>query len=138
MGLLEEEDQKRYLVTRSVELASSYFDEATQYLYFDEEDPYLESPRKISLFYNFAYVFALYRTKSRENIERGASILRRLLPFQIKVKEVVSVDFQSTYMHSQMFTIKERVFTFMSFFTSFTLYLKKFLINLLKKSLKKR
>lgn len=87
MGVLEAEDRKRFFVEKNIEIASRYFDEKTQLIYFDEEDPYDLEPKKASLLMNFGYVFALFRTKNHENILKAMSVLKRLLYFQIKAKK---------------------------------------------------
>ncbi|MCH9631427.1 MAG: hypothetical protein S4CHLAM37_14500 [Chlamydiia bacterium] len=86
MGVLESEDRKRYFVEKNIEVANKHYDEKTQLVYFDEEDPYDQNSKKASLLLNLGYVFALFRTKNCDNILRAKSLLKKLLCFQVKTR----------------------------------------------------
>lgn len=99
MGLIVEEDEKRAFVQKNLNLAAHFFDEKTKLLYFDEEDPYDIASKKASLLYNFAYVFALCRSKNSDNILLAKELLTRLLGFQVSSCESSNGGFPK-YIHA--------------------------------------
>lgn len=86
MGILEEEDKKRELLESSIKAFLKVYDEKTQLVYLDEEEPLDTKTKKASLFFNFCFAFALFRIKTQEDITKAKTLLSRLLPFQIKAK----------------------------------------------------
>jgi hypothetical protein len=56
----------------------------TGYIHYWIDDPYLPCQDTISILENFIYVYALFRSKTVENIQEAKALLERLLIFEVE------------------------------------------------------
>lgn len=74
MGLVPEEEEKRYFIQLALEGGEEFLSSKTRYVH-DEE--------MIPLYENFCYVLALASSRHKENAEKAKELLLRVLHFQI-------------------------------------------------------
>jgi hypothetical protein len=75
MGLVQEEEEKRYFIQLALQGGKKWWSPVTSYIHKGEVIP---------LYENFCYVLALVSSKQKENAEKAQELLHRLLQFQIK------------------------------------------------------
>lgn len=99
MGLIQEEEEKRYFIQLALQGGKEWWSQTTQYIQDKEVIPFYE---------NFCYVLALVSSKQKENAEKAQELLHRLLQFQITLSSHCSGAFPK-YLHQYPYA-KDYVF----------------------------
>ncbi len=84
MGVIPEEDLKRKVLDLALQAAKKSLSPQTGYVHFCAEEPYAVRQDTIPVLENFYYAYALFRSKSVENILEGKALLEKLLCFEVK------------------------------------------------------
>jgi hypothetical protein len=74
MGLIQEEEDKRYFIQLALQGGKEHWSEQTHYIHDRDSIPFYE---------NVCYVLALVASKHKEQAEKAQELLERLLKFQI-------------------------------------------------------
>ena len=89
MGLIQEEEDKRYFIQLTLNAGKEFLSQQTQYIHDRDAIPFYE---------NVCYVLALASSKQKENAEKAQDLLHHLLKFQIKSNSICDGAFPR-YLH---------------------------------------
>jgi hypothetical protein len=89
MGLIQEEEDKRYFIQLALNAGKDFLSQQTQYIHDRDAIPFYE---------NICYILALVSSKQKENAEKAQDLLHHLLKFQIKNNSICDGAFPK-YLH---------------------------------------
>lgn len=130
MGLIQEEEDKRYFIQLTLNAGKEFLSQQTQYIHDRDAIPFYE---------NMCYILALVSSKQKENAEKAQDLLHHLLKFQIKNNPICDGAFpkylhQYPYARACSFQV-DLYFLFQDLLKHHSLALGSVLVNQLKKAL---